>query len=1317
MDRLALLIFSENMFNCEVESLAKLEGLLKKIFQILVSKGYIVFTAALGENSLNYINEADFNINTGNLKMSNKILSGSDAIGLINKADLVICFDEEEAENVKTINKPCLLVNMYDKEESTLNPIVLSTSVLNAEDVVSKIEILVNATDTVSHTIGRGTISQESLEKSSEDQFEQYKQEVKKNIEKLITNNMMEEAKGIIEQFESIVKNDVDIFSMKAIIAIMENELDYAKEILNKGLDLYRSNFDILYNLAYIYQINYQHMLAIQYYKKAMQNAKDKNSIETVYKILRELGVEESMEEILRNEVCKTSIVILTYNNLEYNKLCIESIRKYTPKETYEIIVVDNNSTDGTAEWLKQQKDIKLILNKKNVGFPKGCNQGIKASGKGNDILLLNNDIIVTPNWLENMHLCLYSDNLIGAVGAVSNSCSYYQAIPVEYNNIDEMLRFADNFNKSDASKWEQRVKLVGFCMLIKRTVMNEIGLLDERFTPGNFEDDDLSFRIQAAGYKLMLCKDTFIHHFGSTSFKKDAEAYNELLLANSKKFEEKWGFNSSYSTFIREEIIERISEPKEKEINVLEIGCACGATLLKIKSIYPNANIFGIELNENSAKIASTLADIRSENIENTKLSYEEDFFDYIIFADVLEHLYNPELVLRNMKRYLKRDGYILASVPNVMHYSVVRDLLNGNWSYADAGILDRTHVRFFTLNEIDKLFTGQGYNELEISSTVYPPTRDDEVFINKLLSLTDSDKKQQFETYQYIIKAKSGSTLGGYNFDSNTKNGNLIKGENNGCYLHEKEEITTNIDKSCDVRGIERMHFGKNVVIQKDCWLNIAHNSNNNKYMIEFGANTNIGRRSTISASNKIIFGKNVLVGPNVLISDHNHEYKHIGIPIMDQGITSYNNCIDIGDNVWIGTNSVILGDVRIGKNSIIAANSVVNSNIPDYCIVAGSPARVVKFFDIDAGKWIDVVCERELKCLIDKREDLLNYCMPITFLKSIQVEVSSVCNLQCPQCFNQLEGHRSHILTRSLWNEKIKPYLSQLTDIHLVGIGEPLLCKDLFYFIADSKEKNVIVHTTSNLQLVDENIAKKLVLSGLDELSFSCDGATSITYDKIRINGTFQKLKKSLELINKFKREFNMATPRLVLNFGALKTNIEELSQIVEFAALNNVDQIIAYHDIIYNEDLKNESLYHYKELSDHMFTKSLYKAKELGIKMFMPGLFSNPIKKCESDIYCSYPFHHLWIYSDGRVGPCCMDFPDRYILGDLSNSSIEEIWNSRDILNLRKQMSSSPSEICKFCVQHGKMNISDKRYFFRFKGSSTYLQNLVTDVADG
>lgn len=236
----------------------------------------------------------------------------------------------------------------------------------------------------------------------------------------------------------------------------------------------------------------------------------------------------------------KTSIIILTYNGLRYSKECVESIRRYTEKD-YEIIVVDNNSNDGTKKWLSMQKDIKPIYNKENLGFPKGCNQGINAAN-GDDVLLLNNDVIVTPNWLKNLRTCLYSNKGIGAVGPVTNKCSNGQSINIniKLNSINEMLRWCERYNKSNCCKWQEKDRLVGFCLFIKKEVINKIGLLDERFSPGNYEDDDYSLRIRKAGYKLILCKDTFIYHYGGASFSRCD--YLRLLQINKSKFEEKWG-------------------------------------------------------------------------------------------------------------------------------------------------------------------------------------------------------------------------------------------------------------------------------------------------------------------------------------------------------------------------------------------------------------------------------------------------------------------------------------------------------------------------------------------------------------------------------------------------------------------------------------------------------------------------------------------------------------------------------------------------------------------------------------------------------
>lgn len=298
----------------------------------------------------------------------------------------------------------------------------------------------------------------------------------------------------------------------------------------------------------------------------------------------------------------KTSIVILTYNNLRYTKLCVESILKLTPAGSYEIILIDNASNDGTVDWLKGlegQNGIKVILNDRNLGFPAGCNQGIIAAEDGNDILLLNNDTIVTPRWLENLQTCLYSDKSIGAVGAVTNSCSNFQAIPTDYKDFSELLSFAGKINAaSDPSKWEERVRLIGFCLLIKNETVNTVGFLDEMYGLGNCEDDDYSVRIRKAGYKLMLCGDCFIHHFGSASFSKNNAGFNELLRKNREKFTLKWGFDPLLLAIDERNIIAPYIDKMRSARNILVVNSGCGAMPLYLKKFLPECELTGLETN-----------------------------------------------------------------------------------------------------------------------------------------------------------------------------------------------------------------------------------------------------------------------------------------------------------------------------------------------------------------------------------------------------------------------------------------------------------------------------------------------------------------------------------------------------------------------------------------------------------------------------------------------------------------------------------------------------------------------------------------------
>jgi len=256
-----------------------------------------------------------------------------------------------------------------------------------------------------------------------------------------------------------------------------------------------------------------------------------------------------------------SSIIILCFNGLSYTRQCLDSIEKFTP-EPHEIIIVDNGSTDGTAEFLaryaEEYTNVKLIMNEDNKGYAAGNNQAI-GKAQGEYVVLLNNDVVVTHGWLGRMIGHIEGSDETGMVGPVSNSVSGAQLIPqVPYgNDLDRMHAFAEEIGNRNAGKEEPCMRLVGFCLLIRRQVLEIIGGLDEGYKTGNFEDDDLCLRSCVAGYKNIVAQDVFVHHFGSMAFKENAINYSGTMDVNRSYFFKKWkGIvhqqkNNSYSVHV----------------------------------------------------------------------------------------------------------------------------------------------------------------------------------------------------------------------------------------------------------------------------------------------------------------------------------------------------------------------------------------------------------------------------------------------------------------------------------------------------------------------------------------------------------------------------------------------------------------------------------------------------------------------------------------------------------------------------------------------------------------------------------------------
>lgn len=167
------------------------------------------------------------------------------------------------------------------------------------------------------------------------------------------------------------------------------------------------------------------------------------------------------------------------------------------------------------------------------------------------------------------------------------------------------------------------------------------------------------------------------------------------------------------------------------------------------------------------------------------------------------------------------------------------------------------------------------------------------------------------------------------------------------------------TSVTYSCEIqRSIARaIWFGERVYLAPDVWLNVTEGSRSPRPKITLGNGCKVGRRSTISARNYIHLEEDVLTAPSVLIMDHNHAYSDISSPIHAQGVTP-GGSITIGRNCWLGFGVCVLSgdkDLRIGRNSVIGANAVVTQSFPDFSVIVGNPAKLLRVYDQQTKSWI--------------------------------------------------------------------------------------------------------------------------------------------------------------------------------------------------------------------------------------------------------------------------------------------------------------------------------------------------------------------------
>lgn len=230
-------------------------------------------------------------------------------------------------------------------------------------------------------------------------------------------------------------------------------------------------------------------------------------------------------------------IIIPVWNQFRFTKDCIESVFGKT-NFAFHLIAIDNASSEPTKSYLEKlaqdKKDtVTLIRNERNLGFVKATNQGIRVSSAPY-VCLLNNDTEVTEGWLSEMVKVAESSEDIGIVNPNSNTMGAKPRLGQSKEALAKVLR-------SHTGGYSELAWATGFCMLIKRQLIEKIGLFDEIYGMGNFEDADFSKRAQEFGFHSVCAQAAYVYHRERRSFIRH-KRFNQNFEKNRQIFYARWG-------------------------------------------------------------------------------------------------------------------------------------------------------------------------------------------------------------------------------------------------------------------------------------------------------------------------------------------------------------------------------------------------------------------------------------------------------------------------------------------------------------------------------------------------------------------------------------------------------------------------------------------------------------------------------------------------------------------------------------------------------------------------------------------------------
>ena len=399
----------------------------------------------------------------------------------------------------------------------------------------------------------------------------------------------------------------------------------------------------------------------------------------------------------------EVSIYVQAYNRLEKTRKCIEYILKNTKDINYELILVDNGSSDDTLKFFKSIKYTKkkIIHITKNVGASYPFSYILKTYSS-NFLVGIANDVFVTKNWLSNMLKCMKSDDSIGMVCPMSTNVSNLQEpINIQYSSIDDFQKIAEKYNISDRSKWEQRMRLITIGVMFRREMIDLTGVSDYGFFH-EFSEDDWCIRIRRAGYKLILCGDTIVYHdhdFRNIENKDQIEFERSLRIGRKNYKEKHYGLDAwdDVNNFERPLIGMLLNNINKAENNVIGIDVRMGTPILEVRNYLAKRGVENPYLNAytTQAKYYLDLQTICNGTVYCDRMDYILDYynsntFDYVILGEPINLYKDPIRIIQKLIEITKMNGSLLIKLRNTFDFkSFLSNLGNDNYVDGDMPVV----------------------------------------------------------------------------------------------------------------------------------------------------------------------------------------------------------------------------------------------------------------------------------------------------------------------------------------------------------------------------------------------------------------------------------------------------------------------------------------------------------------------------------------------------------------------------------------------------------------------------------------------------